>query len=40
MTPCAYCGAFRRDLLETDAEELEADLLLTGHGLTHEPRPR
>ena len=36
LTPCAYCGVFRRDLLETYAEELEADLLLTGHNLDDE----
>ena len=36
MAPCAYCGVFRRDLLETYAEELDADLLLTGHNLDDE----
>ena len=34
--PVAYCGVLRRDLLETDAEELEADLLLTGHNIDDE----
>ena len=34
--PVAYCGVLRRDLLETDAEELEVDLLLTGHNLDDE----
>jgi len=36
MAPCAYCGVFRRDLLERYAEELEADKLLTGHNLDDE----
>jgi uncharacterized protein (TIGR00269 family) len=36
MAACAYCGVFRRDLLETYAEELGADLLLTGHNLDDE----
>ena len=36
MVPCAYCGVFRRDLLETYAEELDADLLVTGHNLDDE----
>ncbi|GGJ11590.1 arginosuccinate synthase [Halobellus salinus] len=36
MAPCAYCGVFRRDLLETYAEKLDADLLLTGHNLDDE----
>ena len=36
MAPCAYCGVFRRDLLETYAEEFDADLLLTGHNLDDE----
>jgi uncharacterized protein (TIGR00269 family) len=36
MAPCAYCGVFRRDLLETYAEELGADKLLTGHNLDDE----
>ena len=34
--PVAYCGVLRRDLLETDAEELEVDLLLTGHNIDDE----
>ncbi len=36
MTPCAYCGVFRRDLLETHAERLGADKLFTGHNLDDE----
>ncbi|ARS90644.1 tRNA 2-thiolation protein NcsA [Natrarchaeobaculum aegyptiacum] len=36
MAACAYCGVFRRDLLERHADELEADLLLTGHNLDDE----
>ena len=36
MAPCAYCGVFRRDLLENYAEELDADKLLTGHNLDDE----
>jgi uncharacterized protein (TIGR00269 family) len=36
MAACAYCGVFRRDLLESYAEELGADLLLTGHNLDDE----
>jgi uncharacterized protein (TIGR00269 family) len=36
MAPCAYCGVFRRDLLETHAERLDADKLLTGHNLDDE----
>ena len=36
MAPCAYCGVFRRDLLESYAEELGADKLLTGHNLDDE----
>jgi len=36
MAPCAYCGVFRRDLLERYAEELDADKLLTGHNLDDE----
>ncbi|QCW02927.1 TIGR00269 family protein [Natrinema pallidum] len=36
MAACAYCGVFRRDLLSKYAEELEADLLLTGHNLDDE----
>jgi uncharacterized protein (TIGR00269 family) len=36
MAPCAYCGVFRRDLLERYAEELGADKLLTGHNLDDE----
>ncbi len=33
MAPCAYCGVFRRDVLSRYADELGADLLLTGHNL-------
>ncbi|WP_311171276.1 tRNA 2-thiolation protein NcsA [Halobellus ordinarius] len=36
MAPCAYCGVFRRDLLETYAAEFDADILLTGHNLDDE----
>jgi uncharacterized protein (TIGR00269 family) len=36
MAPCAYCGVFRRDLLERYADELGADKLLTGHNLDDE----
>ena len=36
MAPCAYCGVFRRDLLEEYATELGGDLLLTGHNLDDE----
>jgi len=36
MAPCAYCGVFRRDVLARYAEELDADLLLTGHNLDDE----
>ena len=36
MAPCAYCGVFRRDLLEEYAEKLGADKLLTGHNLDDE----
>jgi len=36
MAACAYCGVFRRDLLESYAEELGADKLLTGHNLDDE----
>ncbi|WP_129114607.1 tRNA 2-thiolation protein NcsA [Halegenticoccus tardaugens] len=36
MAPCAYCGVFRRDLLESHAAELGADKLLTGHNLDDE----
>jgi uncharacterized protein (TIGR00269 family) len=36
MSPCAYCGVFRRDLLEAYATDLGADLLLTGHNLDDE----
>jgi uncharacterized protein (TIGR00269 family) len=36
MAACAYCGVFRRDLLETYAERLGADKLLTGHNLDDE----
>jgi len=36
MAPCAYCGVFRRDLLESYAADLDADKLLTGHNLDDE----
>ena len=36
MNPCAYCGPFRRDLLERHAADLGADLLVTGHNLDDE----
>ena len=36
MAPCAYCGVFRRDVLERYAESFDADKLLTGHNLDDE----
>ncbi|MFB6147062.1 MAG: TIGR00269 family protein [Halobacteriaceae archaeon] len=36
MAPCAYCGVFRRTLLDDHARRLDADLLLTGHNLDDE----
>jgi uncharacterized protein (TIGR00269 family) len=36
MAACAYCGVFRRDLLENYATEFDADKLLTGHNLDDE----
>jgi uncharacterized protein (TIGR00269 family) len=36
MAPCAYCGVFRRDLLEAYAAEFDADKMLTGHNLDDE----
>jgi uncharacterized protein (TIGR00269 family) len=36
MAACAYCGVFRRDLLERGARELDATKLLTGHNLDDE----
>jgi uncharacterized protein (TIGR00269 family) len=36
MAPCAYCGVFRRDILERYAADLGADKLLTGHNLDDE----
>ena len=36
MAACAYCGVFRRDLLESYAQEFGADKLLTGHNLDDE----
>jgi uncharacterized protein (TIGR00269 family) len=36
MAACAYCGVFRRDLLESYAEAFDADKLLTGHNLDDE----
>ncbi len=34
--PCTYCGVFRRRLLNKKANELELDLLVTGHNLDDE----
>jgi len=36
MAACAYCGVFRRDLLESYAAEFDADIMLTGHNLDDE----
>jgi uncharacterized protein (TIGR00269 family) len=36
MAPCAYCGVFRRDALSEYADDLDADILLTGHNLDDE----
>ncbi len=36
MAPCAYCGVFRRDLLNRYARTLDADLVVTGHNLDDE----
>ncbi|UTF54942.1 tRNA 2-thiolation protein NcsA [Natronosalvus rutilus] len=36
MAACAYCGVFRRDLLEKYADCFGADLMLTGHNLDDE----
>lgn len=36
MAPCAYCGVFRRDILERLASEFNADVLLVGHNLDDE----
>ena len=36
MAACAYCGVFRRDVLERYADELDASKLLTGHNLDDE----
>ena len=36
MAACAYCGVFRRDILERAAIEFDADKLLTGHNLDDE----
>ena len=36
MAPCAYCGVFRRDVLERCASEFDADVLLVGHNLDDE----
>jgi uncharacterized protein (TIGR00269 family) len=36
MAACAYCGVFRRDLLERFADDLGATKLLTGHNLDDE----
>jgi len=36
MAPCAYCGVFRRNLLDRAAVAVDADLILTGHNLDDE----
>lgn len=36
MSNCAYCGVFRRDILDQVAQEVGADKLLTGHNLDDE----
>ena len=36
MAPCAYCGVFRRDILERYAAAFDADKLFTGHNLDDE----
>ncbi|PNW27339.1 UNVERIFIED_CONTAM: TIGR00269 family protein [Euhalothece sp. KZN 001] len=36
MAPCAYCGVFRRNLLDRAAAAVDADLILTGHNLDDE----
>lgn len=36
MSNCAYCGVFRRDILDAVAQKVEADKLLTGHNLDDE----
>jgi uncharacterized protein (TIGR00269 family) len=36
MAACAYCGVFRRDVLSRYADDLDADVLLTGHNLDDE----
>ncbi|MFB6250132.1 MAG: TIGR00269 family protein [Halobellus sp.] len=36
MAACAYCGVFRRDLLESYAAAFDADIMLTGHNLDDE----
>ena len=36
LATCAYCGVFRRDILERVAADVDADLLLTGHNLDDE----
>ena len=36
MSNCAYCGVFRRDILDQVAQEIDADKLLTGHNLDDE----
>jgi len=40
MAACAYCGVFRRDLLEKYAAEFDADKLLTATTSTTRPRRR
>jgi len=36
LNACSYCGVFRRNLLNTGANKLNADKLLTGHNLDDE----
>ena len=36
LSTCAYCGVFRRDVLDRVSAEVDADLLLTGHNLDDE----
>jgi len=37
---CSYCGVFRRRALNTAAENLEADVIATGHNLDDEAQER
>ena len=36
LNACSYCGVFRRNLLDTGANKLNADKLFTGHNLDDE----